>query len=43
MEKIDERAFLLGGESSADAHHLVGGVVGVDEDLLDILRGLKGS
>ena len=42
-EEVDERAFLLGGEGGADAHHHVDGVVGVDEDLLDILRGLKGS
>ena len=43
MEEVDERAFLLGEEGGADVHHLVGGVVRVDEDLLDVLRRLKGS
>ena len=43
VEEVDERAFLLGGEGGADAHHLIGGVVRVDEDLLDVLRRLKGS
>ena len=42
-EEVDERAFLLGGEGGVDAHCLVGGVVEVDEDLLDVLRRLKGS
>ena len=43
MEEVDERTFLLGGEGNADTHHLVGGVVEVNEDLLDVLCGLKGS
>ena len=42
-KEVDERAFLLGGEGGADAHRLIGGVIGVDEDLLDVLRRLKGS
>ena len=42
-EEVDERAFLLWGEGGADAHRLVGGVVGVDKDLLNVLRRLKGS
>ena len=43
VEEVDERAFLHGGEGSVDAHHLVGVVVGVYEDLLDVLLRLKGS
>ena len=43
VDEVDERAFLLGGEGGADAHCLVGGVVEVNEDLLDILCRLKGS
>ena len=43
MEEVDERAFLLGGEAGANAHRLVGKVIGVDEDLLDVLCRLKGS
>jgi hypothetical protein len=42
-EKVDERAFLFGGERGADPHLLVLRVVRVDEDLFDALRGLKGS
>ena len=42
-EEVDECAFLLGGEGGADAHHLIRGVVRVDDDLLDVLRRLKGS
>ena len=42
-EEVDERAFLLGGEGGADAHCLVGGVVRINENLLDVLRRLKGS
>ena len=42
-EEVDKRAFLLRGEGDADAHCLVDGDVGVDEDLLDVLRKLKGS
>jgi len=41
--EVNERAFLLGGEGGADAHRLVGGVVEVDEDLLDVLHRLEGS
>ena len=43
VEEVDERALLLGGEGGADAYRLVSGVVGVDEDLLDVLHRLKGS
>ena len=42
-EEANERAFLLGREGGADAHHPIDRVVGVDEDLLDVLRRLKGS
>ena len=41
-KEVNEHAFLLGGEGGADAHRLVGGVVDVDEDLLDVLHRLKG-
>ena len=37
------RTFLLEGEGGADTHHLVGEVVEVDGDLLDVLHRLKGS
>ena len=43
MEEVNKRAFLLGGEGGPDAHRLVGGVVRVEKDLLDVLRRLKGS
>jgi len=43
VEEVDKRVFLLGGEGGADAHHLVGGVVGVDKDILEVLHRLKGS
>ena len=43
MDEVDKRAFLLRGEDGADAHRLVGGVVGVDKDLLDVFHRLKGS
>ena len=43
VEEVDEHAFLLGGEGGADAYRLVSGVVGVDEDLLDVLHRLKES
>ena len=42
MEEVDERAFLFGGKRGADAHHFALGAIGVYEDLLDTLRGLKG-
>jgi hypothetical protein len=42
-EEVDERAYLFGGEFSADPHPLVPRVVGVDEDLFGSLHGLKGS
>jgi hypothetical protein len=42
-KEVDERAFLFGGERSADLHLLVHGVLSVDEDLLHALRGLEGS
>ena len=40
-EEVDERAFLFGGERGANAHHLALGAVGVYEDLLCALCGLK--
>ena len=43
MEEVNERAFLLGGEGGANAHCLAGGVVGVNEDLLDVLHWFEGS
>jgi hypothetical protein len=43
VEEVDERTFLFGSEVGADVHRLVPRVVGVDEDLLYTLRGLKGS
>jgi hypothetical protein len=42
-EEIDERAFLFGGEVSADAQHLAIIDARVNGDLLGALRGLKGS
>jgi hypothetical protein len=42
-EEVDEHTFLFGGERCADPHPLVPRVVGVDEDLFDALRGIKGS
>jgi hypothetical protein len=42
-EEVDERAFLFGGERSANSHLLVIRVIGVDEGLFDALRRLKGS
>jgi hypothetical protein len=36
-EEVDERAFLFGGEGSANAYRLTFGAAGVDEDLLGVL------
>ena len=41
MEEADERAFLFGGKSGANAHHFTLGVAGVYEDLLGALYRFK--
>ena len=43
MEEVGEHAFLFGGKRGADVHHFALRATGVYEDLLDALRGLKGS
>jgi hypothetical protein len=42
-EEVDECAFLFRGERCSDPHPPDPRVFGVDEDLFDALRGLKGS
>src|SRR6185503_9956688 len=41
-EEVDERAFLFGGQLRVDPQHLVARPLGVESDLLDALRRLKG-
>ena len=40
-EEVDDRAFLFGGKHGADAHHFGLRAIGVYEDLLGALHGLK--